>query len=90
MEKLGETQLRQRDGEEKKKRKRRNGDDALKFLNEKADKDIELRKEEFKLKQSQQSIHSTISLYQAVSLGRQSNTNSLICLPVVDCCGTAK
>ncbi len=38
MEKLGETQLRQRDGEEKKKRKRRNGDDALKFLKEKADK----------------------------------------------------
>ncbi len=56
MEKLRETQLRQRDGGEKKKRKRRNGDDTLKFLKEKSDKDIELRKEEFKLKQSQQSM----------------------------------
>ena len=56
MEKLGETQLRERDGEEKKTRKRRNGNDALTFLKEKADKDIELRKEEFKLKQSQQSV----------------------------------
>lgn len=57
MEKLGDTQKRQRkEGDEKPRKTRRNGDGAFHFLKEKAEKDIELRREELRLKQSQQSL----------------------------------
>ena len=57
MEKLGDTQKRQREeGDQKTRKSRRNGNDALQFLKEKADKDMELKREEIRLKQSQQSL----------------------------------
>ena len=57
MEKLGDTQKRQREeGDQKTRKSRRNGNDALQFLKEKADKDMELKREEISLKQSQQSL----------------------------------